>query len=80
MRAAFLLVILVNVQKKERRSMFQRFFCAICLLVILTAAGCGSGDGMVKISGSVTLDGVPLETGNMMITAADSPVSGCEVK
>ncbi|MDR2643308.1 MAG: hypothetical protein LBC74_11000 [Planctomycetaceae bacterium] len=60
--------------------MFQRFVLAICLLVLFMAAGCGSGDGMVEISGMVTLDGVPLETGDMRITSSDSPVSGCEIK
>ncbi|MDR2172263.1 MAG: hypothetical protein LBP59_19130 [Planctomycetaceae bacterium] len=53
---------------------------AICLLLILTVSGCGGGDGMLQISGTVTLDGSPLETGNMIITAGDSPVSGCEIK
>jgi hypothetical protein len=48
--------------------------------MIFIAAGCGSGDGMVAISGTVTLGGVPLETASMVITAQNSPVSGCEVK
>ncbi|MDR1479174.1 MAG: hypothetical protein LBJ00_09545 [Planctomycetaceae bacterium] len=61
--------------------MFFRFWATgLLLLVMVMVTGCGKGDGMVQISGTVTLDGVPLVVGAMTVTAGDSPVSGCEIK
>jgi len=39
-------------------------------VLLLLVAGCG-GDGRVKISGTVTLDGVPIETGTISFHPAD---------
>jgi hypothetical protein len=69
-------------QRREQRMFFRIGATGLMLILVLTlvVTGCGRGDGMVSISGTVTLDGVPLETGAMTIGAGDSPVAGCEVK
>jgi hypothetical protein len=62
---------------------FQRLILAVCvasvLMILVAVNGCGRGDGMVSISGTVSLDGVPVEYGNMRIVASDSPVSGAGI-
>jgi hypothetical protein len=51
----------------------------LMLMLTLVVIGCGKGDGMVSISGTATLDGVPIENGSMTIGASDSPVSGAAI-
>jgi hypothetical protein len=51
---------------------------AVMLAFLLPIIGCG-GDGMVSISGTISLDGVLIENGRVRIAASDSPVSGSEV-
>ena len=50
----------------------------------LTAAGCGSGDGIPRhtVSGNVTLDGKPLEDGQITFTPelAGNPAAGATIK
>ncbi len=48
--------------------MKTRFWFGFAWITILAAAGCGGTDGPVTypISGSVTLDGKPLETGEIL--------------
>jgi hypothetical protein len=52
--------------------------------VALTAAGCGSGDGIPRhtVSGKVTLDGKPLEDGQITFTPelAGNPAAGATIK
>jgi len=62
-------------------------FVPICLLigiavcVILASSGC-SGDGTLTISGTVTVDGTPVETGSITFVPVDgkTAVEGAEIK
>lgn len=42
-----------------------------CLLFPLVASGCGSKESLVDISGTVTLDGKPLDNATLQLDAAD---------
>ena len=46
--------------------------CLLLLASIGLVAGCGPGDGLITISGSVTLDGQPVEDGSISLM----PVNG----
>jgi hypothetical protein len=61
---------------KLTKQMFLCFF----VLVIITMSGC-SRDGTVKISGKVTVDGTPVETGSIAFAPADgqTSVQGAEI-
>jgi hypothetical protein len=54
------------------------------LFLALAAAGCGGGDGIPRepVSGKVTLDGTPLETGLITFTPDDpsKPAVGTAIK
>jgi hypothetical protein len=54
---------------------------AIAACLLLTIGGCGGGDGLPRepIAGRVTLDGEPLDLGNIQFMAADpaaGPITG----
>lgn len=55
--------------------MFMNAISRVCagILLILLVAGCGGSTGPTKykVSGKVTLDGAPLETGRITFKAAD---------
>lgn len=45
---------------------FGSLFVLTCFLFCLTAfVGCGKGDGLCSVEGTVTLDGVPVATGTI---------------
>jgi len=48
----------------------HRLLCLILLVLAATFAGCG-GDGLATVSGKVTLDGAPLENGEITFEAED---------
>ena len=44
---------------------------AVLLLAILVVAGCSGGDGRQAVTGTVTLDGQPLDSGSVNFQPAD---------
>jgi hypothetical protein len=57
------------------RRRIQRWHVAVALLVLLGPAGCGSrGVTLVRVSGTVTFDGEPVKTGEILFRAADGAV------
>ncbi|MBN2024857.1 MAG: hypothetical protein JW809_18910 [Pirellulales bacterium] len=48
----------------------KRFAAAMASALLLTALGCG-GDGLTAIHGTVTVDGVPLERGDITFEPSD---------
>lgn len=46
--------------------------CIVLLASLSFVAGCGPGDGMITISGNVTLDGEPVEDGSISLM----PING----
>lgn len=74
---------LEKLRQEGEMLVFQKFNVAnICLAAMLTVllavCGCG-GDGMVSVSGTVTIDGVPVDNGSIKLVASDSPVAGAEI-
>jgi hypothetical protein len=67
-----------NIKIKQKCS--GLLFTGTIAFVILALAGC-SGDGTVKISGTVTVDGVLVETGSIAFAPADgkTSVEGAEI-
>lgn len=45
--------------------------CLALLLLAAAAAGCGRDDGMRPVTGSVTFDGQPVESGEIIFRAVD---------
>ena len=56
------------------------FLC--CGLMFFLLAGCAPSDGLSQVSGTITLDGKPLETGAITFTPADgqSPTAGATIQ
>ncbi|ADB15746.1 hypothetical protein Psta_1063 [Pirellula staleyi DSM 6068] len=52
------------------------------LALLVTIAGCGDSSGEVIVTGNVTLDGNPIETGSItfLSEAADGPTGGGVIK
>lgn len=63
---------------KRARSRFRRRDTALLgLATILVISGCGNQNGLVDVSGAVTLDGEPLTTGQIKFFPEDGrPASG----
>ena len=54
----------------------SRRHAAAALLAVLGATGCGrTGPALVTVKGSVTFDGKPVETGEILFRAADGLVA-----
>jgi hypothetical protein len=67
------LVIAMNVTKL--------FKVQAVALVLLTVAGCSDGPQRMPVKGTVSLDGKPLATGNLLMTPLKKgPVAGCDIK
>ena len=58
-----------------------RLLIGVVACVTLTLSGC-SGDGTFKISGTVTVNGTPAETGAITFVPVDgqTPIEGAEIK
>jgi len=62
--------------RASHRRRIQRWHVAGALLVVVWPAGCGTrGPALVPVSGSVTFDGAPVETGEIVFRAADGAVA-----
>jgi hypothetical protein len=48
--------------------MIRRFACAA---LVLTCIGCGSSDGLIPVSGTVKLDGQPIDKGSISFAPVD---------
>lgn len=46
--------------------------CFACLLVLLGSFGCNSAEAPSEVSGTVTMDGVPLAEGEIIFEASDN--------
>lgn len=53
-----------------------RFSVCCLLLVSMFAVGCGEGEGRLTATGSVTLNGSPLDTGSVVFVGADGGSAG----
>ncbi len=45
--------------------------CLVVAGIVLAASGCGRGDGMRAVTGTVTFDGQPVESGEIMFRSPD---------
>jgi hypothetical protein len=61
---------------------FHPLLLSCCCLAFLLFAGCGPSDGMVQVSGTVSLDGQPLDKGAITFTPTDgkSPTAGATIE
>jgi hypothetical protein len=57
-------------------------FAAAATAGLVVAVGCGGGDQTGEVTGMVTLDGTPVETGAITFTPADgkSPTAGAAIE
>jgi len=63
--------------RASHRRRIERSHVAGALLVVVCPAGCGTrGPALVPVSGSVTFDGTPVETGEILFRATDVTASG----
>jgi hypothetical protein len=77
--SAFCLNGIDPMDPKSARKVARRGLLVLALLPLWFAGGCNSGDGLNRqaVSGTVTLDGKPLEDGNIKFTPT-SPEAGTE--
>ncbi|MDY0167682.1 MAG: hypothetical protein RBS80_14135 [Thermoguttaceae bacterium] len=45
--------------------------CLVVAGIVLAASGCGRGDGMNAVTGTVTFDGQPVESGEILFRSPD---------
>lgn len=50
--------------------------CLLLFLFLIIPSGCGRGDGFIRITGTVTLDGEPLMDGSMSFASVDGMTAG----